>query len=669
MKNKLYPLLVSALLFITGCVGKEEPDVSDSISVTPSEASVSWQADVVEVRVRSFRDWILKPLDCEWAVPSVNQGKDGDVVTFNVEENTSGKAREVVFSFLAGQARTTCSISQAADDDKPDVPVVPAVSEKLDGTVIGTLYSVDYNSGNAVSTTVNSKNNVFDGDFDTFFASYDRSGTWVGLDLGRKHVVTKVGWAPRVGQEGRVELAVFEGANEPDFSDALPIYIIKKPGENYKMHYGDVTCSRGFRYVRYCGPNDVRCNLAELEFHGYEAEGNDSKLYQLTNLPTVVINTQDAQEVTSKETEILCNVYIVSEDGANLFSASQTGIRGRGNASWNYFPKKPYRLKFESKQSPLGAPVSAKKWTLISNYSDKSLMRNILAFEVSRRVGMAYTPFCTPVDVVFNGEYRGCYQLCDQVEAAKGRVDAKDGYLVEIDSYAYDEKVWFSSQKGAPVTIKHPDDEKITQEQIDFIKDYFNTMETAVFASNHTDPTAGYRRYLDLDSFLRNFIVGEFTGNPDALWSMYMYKDASDGRFYTGPVWDFDIALENDYTVHPVNELTDYLYYTRGRQASPSVKSMVSMIVRDDPQAKARLIELWAAANDQGKLHELLDIVDQTAELLDESQELNFKRWRILDHKVHMNYQALGSYEAEVNVVRTFLSERCDILDKIIRGD
>lgn len=174
MKNKLYLLLVSALLFITGCVGKEEPDVSDSISVTPSEASVFWHADVVEVRVRSSRDWILKSLDCEWAVPSVTQGKDGAVVTFNVEENTSGKAREVVFSFLAGQARTTCSISQAADDDKPDVPVVPAVSEKLDGTVIGTLYSVDYNNGNAVSTTVNSKNNVFDGDFDTFFASYDR---------------------------------------------------------------------------------------------------------------------------------------------------------------------------------------------------------------------------------------------------------------------------------------------------------------------------------------------------------------------------------------------------------------------------------------------------------------------------------------------------------------
>ena len=59
------------------------------------------------------------------------------------------------------------------------------------------------------------------------------------------------------------------------------------------------------------------------------------------------------------------------------------------------------------------APAKEKKWTLINNYGDKTLMRNILAFEVSRRVGLGYTPFCHPVDVIVNGEYRGCYQLCD----------------------------------------------------------------------------------------------------------------------------------------------------------------------------------------------------------------------------------------------------------------
>ena len=89
-------------------------------------------------------------------------------------------------------------------------------------------------------------------------------------------------------------------------------------------------------------------------------------------------------------------------------------------------------------------------------------MRNILAFEVSRRVGLSYTPFCHPVDVILNGEYRGSYHLCDQVEAASGRVEAKDGYLIEVDAYAYSEDVWFSSNSGTPVTIKHPDEDDIT---------------------------------------------------------------------------------------------------------------------------------------------------------------------------------------------------------------
>ena len=100
---------------------------------------------------------------------------------------------------------------------------------------------------------------------------------------------------------------------------------------------------------------------------------------------------------------IKSNVYIVSDAGKSLLSAAETEIRGRGNASWD-FPKKPYKIKFADKQSPLGAPAKDRTWTLINNYGDKTLMRNILAFEVSRRVGMAYTPFCTPVDVILNGD-------------------------------------------------------------------------------------------------------------------------------------------------------------------------------------------------------------------------------------------------------------------------
>lgn len=554
---------------------------------------------------------------------------------------------------------------QPEEPNQPEEPETPAESSKLTGEVIGSTYSVDYNNGNAQSTTVNTKDMVFDGNFDTFFASYDRSRTWVGLDLGEKHVITKIGYAPRMDWGSRVELAVLEGANEPDFSDALPIYMIKNSATPGQMHYGDVTCSRGFRYVRYVSPYDVRCNLAELEFYGYAGEGNDSKLYQFTNLPTVVVNIANGEEVIEKEKNLISNVYIISEEGTELLATSGTEIRGRGNASWN-FEKKPYRLKFNEKQSPLGAPASAKKWTLISNYGDKTLMRNILAFEVSRRVGQSYTPFCHPVDLVINGEYRGCYQLCDQVEAAKGRVDAKDGYLIEIDAYAEGEEVYFWSDNGVPVTIKHPDEEDITSTERSFITGFFNKMEASLYANNFTDATNGYRKYLDLDSFLRNFIVGEFCGNTDTFWSVYMYKDYNDGKLYTGPAWDYDLGFENDNRTYPINNINDYIYCSKGSCAG-TMSQFVTRIVKNDPQAKQRLIEIWENACSEGKLTELNTVVEETAEMLQEAQDLNFKRWKILNQQVHQNFQALGSYNAEVQVVKNYITGRLQKFDQLVR--
>ena len=537
------------------------------------------------------------------------------------------------------------------EQEKPEPPKEPV---KLSGTVIGTTLYVDYDTGQS-SRTVNTRDNVFDGNFDTFFATYERSRTWVGLDLGKKHVITKVGYSPRVSQEGRVELALIEGANMPDFSDALPIAMIKEKGRAREMSYVETSFSRGVRYVRYVGPNNARCNLSELEFIGYESEGNDSGLYQLTNLPTVVINTAGGADIVSKGNYINSNVYIVSGGGKELLSAAQTQIKGRGNASWD-FPKKPYKIKFAEKQSPLGAPAHDKTWTLINNYGDKTLMRNILAFEVSRRVGMAYTPFCTPVDVILNGEYEGCYQLCDQVEVDGGRVPAKDGYLIEIDAYNYTEAVNFWSAKGMPVTVKYPDSDKITQAQKSFIQNYFGKMENAVFASDFKDAKDGYRKNLDLDSFLKNFIVGEFCGNTDTYWSVYMYKDAKEGVLYTGPVWDYDLAFENDGRTYPINNLSDYIYCTNGSVASDAVRNMVNRIVKQDPAAKERLRELWNGVKPY--LSTLNNYVDDTSALLEESQQLNFKRWPIMNQWVHQNPRVEGSYAGEVKRVKDYITAR-----------
>ena len=568
----------------------------------------------------------------------------------------------------------------------PDAPLVPipeatVKNGSLDGKIIGSQWSVDYDNNNAKSERVNTKGNVFDGDFNTYFASYDRSGTWVGLDLGEKYVINKIGYSPRLSHQNRVRLAVIEGANNADFSDAIPIHVIKEAGVEKEMNYAEINCSRGFRYVRYVTPNDVRCNLAELAFYGEKGEGDDSQFYQITNLPTVVINTKGAQEVTSKEEELSSVVYIVSEEGKKLLATEKTGVRGRGNASWN-FPKKPYRLKFDEKQQLLDAPAKAKKWTLINNYGDKTLMRNILAFELSRRFGLAYTPYCHPVDVVLNGEYRGCYQLCDQIEVNKNRVnitemDPEDvtlpklsgGYLIEVDAYASTEASHFYSTLGTPVTIKSPDDEDIVNAQTRYITDYFNRMENAVFASNFADPETGYRRYLDLDSFLKHFMVGEMSGNTDTYWSVYMTKDRESDKFFTGPVWDFDIAFDNDQRTYPIEAHTHYKIASKNSSvASEAMRQMVNRIVKEDDGARQRLLELWSEARNTKGIDEtsLLEYVDKTVELLNESQKLNFLRWNILSERVHENPQASGSYEGEVAIVKNFIRKRLPQMDGFI---
>ena len=535
---------------------------------------------------------------------------------------------------------------------------------KLTGMVMGTKETVDYKDSSK-STTVNTCRDAFDGDLNTFFASWERSYTWAGLDLRRPHIITRVGWSPRNDGQGekRVQLGVFEGANRADFMDALPIYIITEKGKIGEMSYADVSCSRGFRYVRYVGPSDARCNIAELEFYGYQGEGNDSSLYQLTNLPTVSIHTQNNEIPYDKIHQIVSQLTIISDNGTKLLSESGT-TRERGNYSRST-PKKPYRIKFDKKQHVLDAPAKAKKWTLINNYGDKTLMRNLLAFELSRKLGMTYTPFGTAVDVLLNGEYKGCYQLCDQVNINKHRVNITEmtpqdnegsaltgGYFVEIDAYADQEKSWFYSNKGNPVTIKSPDEDSITTKQKTYIRNYFNKMENQ------------WKTYLDLNSFLRHFLVGELSGNTDTYWSVFMYKERDNDTMYTGPVWDFDLAFNNDNRTYPVNNKRDYIYRSGGSCAG-NMRSFVDRIVVSDANAKSQLVEIWDEARQSGLTEEyMVAYIDSLENALQQSQELNFLRWPIMNQKVHQNPRIWGSYEAEVENVRTYMKERIAWMDK-----
>lgn len=533
---------------------------------------------------------------------------------------------------------------------------------KLSGTVIGTLTSVDYGS-NTPSTKVNTRECAFDGNLNTYFAAYDRSFAWVGLDLGEPHIITRIGWAPANRNRGdeRILLGVFEGSNSPDFMDALPLYIIPEKGTYKKITYTDVTCSKGFRYVRYVGPSDQRCNIAELEFYGHAGEGDDSNLYRLTNLPTVSIHTEDNVEPYDNEHNINALITLIGDGEKNLRTDSGT-VRLRGNASLS-FPKKPYRIKYNKKHKVLDSPAKAKKWTLINNYGDKTLMRNLLAFELSRCLKMPYTPYGQAVDVLLNGEYKGNYQLCDHIDVKKNRVELIEAQeiqgdtqntacLIEVDARASTEPCWFMSNKGTPITIHYPEDDEITPEQKTYIEDAFNAMEEDWTTS------------LDLNTFLRHFIVGELSGNTDTYWSVYMYKHHENDTIFFGPVWDFDLAFENDRRTYPINYKKNYIYRSGGSVAG-NMQIFVDNIVMRDADAKAKLFEIWSNAREHGINEEhLFDFINQQEANLQESQKLNFTRWPIMNELVHQNPVIWGGYAEEVQNVRRFLSERLLWMDK-----
>jgi hypothetical protein len=546
---------------------------------------------------------------------------------------------------------------------------------KLQGTPIGSP-SINYIT-NLLSTTVNLPSNAFDGNTSTYYASFLDSYTYVGLDLGTPHVITGISFVPRSGYSSKMNLGVFEGANRADFLDAIPLYLITSAPENGKTTQVTVTCSKGFRYVRYCSPSGKHCDVAELGFYGYMGYGNNSHLITFSGLPVVSIHTIGNIDVTvSKETYRPGMVCFISATADSLYLDSMN-VKGRGNASWN-FDKKPYKLKLAKKHKILGMPAKAKDWTLINNYGDKTLMRNLVAFDVSRRFGMRYTPVAQPVDVFFNGEFKGNFQLSDQIEVNKNRVNITEmdtsctslpnlsgGYLIEIDDYAnLGDNYFYSTYYSTPVTIHHPSDDDILPVQKNYIKTRYSGIEQALKSSSYTSQLCGYRSQMDVNSFIDYFLINEVCGNMDTFWSLYMWLDRDSDKFYIGPVWDFDIAFNNDYRTYPLDNKKEFTCRIGGDDA-PGTLDFFNRLM-SDPTFVSDMKHRWSIARycDHINVESLISVVDSLAGVLQQSQTLNFKRWPILSSKVHMNPRAAGSYAGEVTYLRDFIKMRVPWMDK-----
>ena len=513
----------------------------------------------------------------------------------------------------------------------------------------------------------------------------------ITFDLGERHVISGVAYSAN-SSAGSMQLGMFEGANRSDFTDALPLYIIPVQPATTELIRIPVRTTRGFRYVRFKGPDGCRPNDADVAFYGKPGDGDDSHIAQLTNLPTIVINTQDEAEPVDNVNNVTSYISLISKDGEKVLSDTAK-IRLRGNSS-KTFPKKPYRIKWDEKHHVLGSPAKDKKWVLINNFSDKSLIRNMVGFEVSRCLGMLYTPFCTMADVIVNGDYRGTYQLADKIEVGKNRLDIpkhggdtlgtvagapEDGsYLVETDMCGNTEPSAFSTryiqpdgyEQEIPFTVQYPDDDERTGEQYAYVKEEIAAMTQAGFTGSDIE------EHFDLPSFLRYFLIEEFCGNPDAYWSALMYKVPGDAKWYYGPVWDFDIAFDNDLMVYPTSDKSSFVYFNYG--SSSGMKYMVDAVLRHlQPQYREggpkgtpvpqMMADIWAQARYEGGLTEehLMAYVDSLAEEIIHSQDLNFKRWPILTTQVQMEPLAclFPTFHEHIDLLKKYLRDRLKWMD------
>lgn len=539
-------------------------------------------------------------------------------------------------------------------------------------------------TGNVISSHGNDPTNAFDGNPSTYFQAYGHEMRWVGLELpDTTYVIKRIGFRPVATSQGQdnMQLSIFEGANRPDFMDAVPLYLIpNKPAKN-QMTYVDINVTRAFRYVRYVGSSGSYCRVADLEFYGYPGEGSDEQFYQITKLPTVSIHVENEANPQQKGEDF--NAYMVNIfDGGKQIQDHSITTHVRGNYSSTH-ENKPFRVKFENKHRMLNggvneSPTKAKKWVLINSYRDKTLLRNPIGFAVSKRVGPTFVPWSQPVDLILNGDYHGTYTLADHVSVGKGRIDIEEmdaddvagdsltgGYFFEADNNYGGEMFHWMSAFGNTMSMHSPDDDVAQGAQFNYLRQFFDEFENRLYGSQYLDTTSGYRSRMDVESFVKWFLTSELTGNTDMICQVFMYKHRGDNHIYTGPVWDHDLALENDITTYPANQREDWTYPVRQTGRWGDVVSRVL----SDSRTMARLQELWAQLRDDSVFTSaaMEAMVDSFRVQTKESAELNFLRWPYLLQELSLNPRVWGSWEAEVDNVKNYLSGRVAWMDKKLR--
>ncbi len=382
-----------------------------------------------------------------------------------------------------------------------------------------------------------------------------------------------------------------------------------------------------------------------------------------SKLPVVVIESDG--EIDTREEYIKGHMSVESDfsEGFPSEKKREIEIKGRGNSTWYWSDKKPYKIKYGSDVSLLGLN-EGREWVLLANYNDKSLIRNYVALEAARFLdNMDCYATQYPVDVFLNGEYIGVYSLGEQIEVGDNRVslqtDATDvdtGFFFEIGGVQeFDGPNSFSTRYMECVEILEPSGDSLTDKHKTYIVNYMERVDSAV------RKLKGYEDYIDIDSLIDWFILTELSFNSDgAMRRSVFFKKDHGGKLVMGPMWDFDIAFGNSNTDFENYSAwcclaTDYNYV---------YENWMCRLMEDEAFVE-RLRLRWNEIKEE-LLEAMLGAVDYGEMICAHSAKANFKVWDILDRQVAIQPYFMvqyNTYEAQVQYLRDFICRRAEWID------
>ena len=386
----------------------------------------------------------------------------------------------------------------------------------------------------------------------------------------------------------------------------------------------------------------------------------DEAIYQIdvtkfTGLPIINLLTDGSVQIDSKEDYVEGDVSLDGRRDFESLSDLSMKIRGRGNSTWFIHPKKPFQMKLSEKSAFLGMPED-KKWLFLAEYSDKTMLRNTMAFELGYMSNLDWTPAGEFAEVYLNGEYNGTYNITQKVEASSNRVALGDtGYLLELDQLDRidPDDVYFESTVTEKfiINIKEPE-LNYGSEEFRYIENLIAEFEGALFGANYQDENAGYKKYINLESFIDWYLISEITKNVDSRWYSSIYLNVMPGeKIKMGPLWDFDLAFGN-------TDYADTQYYEGWWvRFNPWYERLFQ-----DPAFTQMVKDRFIYFKDNEDL--IIQKIDEYAEKLKWAQAENNNKWQTIGAYVWPNPVIYDTYQEEVDHLKNWYLARMEWLEE-----